>query len=175
MQPDDETQISAENQPIPPQQIAPQQIQIIAPQQIAPQQIAPQQIVPQQIASQQIAHPGMQQVVYIPLNYSPEVNFRNWSYLPLGIGITIYLASVFGSVSSSGSDLISMLGTSACCGLFAVAGFLDAAFYRGKSEWQASTGQSNGGSITGMVFDIIFGVIASIIAIWLCAAVLFWA
>ena len=167
MQPDDETQISAENQPIPPQQIAPQQIQIIAPQQIAPQQIAPQQI-----ASQQIAHPGMQQVVYIPLNYSPEVNLRNWSYLPLGIGITIYLASVFGSVSSSGSDLISMLGTSACCGLFAVAGFLDAAFYKGKSEWQASTGQSNGGSVTGMVLDIIFGVIASIIAIWLIVALI---
>ena len=162
MQPGDETQIPAENQQIPPQQIAPQQIQIIAPQQIAPQQIAPQQIAPQQIA-----HPGMQQVVYIPLKYSPEVNFRYWSYLPLGIGITIYIACAFAATSSTGDELISILGTSACCGLFAVAGFLDAAFYKGKSDWQASTGQSNGGSITGMVLDILFGVIGTIIAIWL--------
>jgi len=150
MQPDDDNQIQDGYQPISPQ--------VIAPQVIAPQIIAPHQIV----------HPGIQQVVYIPLKYSPEVNLRTWSYLPLGLGIAIYLASV--AVVGSGStdvELMSFLGTSACCGLFAVAFFLDAIFYKGKSEWQASTGQLNGGSVTGMVFDIIFGVISIIIAIYI--------
>jgi len=146
MQPDDDNQIQDGYQPI-------------SPQVIAPQIIAPQQIV----------HPGMQQVVYIPLKYSPEVNLRTWSYLPSGLGIAIYLASVIvaGSGSNTGGELVGFLGTSACCGLLAVACFLDAAFYKGKSEWQGSTGRLNGGSVTGMVFDIIFGVISSIIAIWI--------
>ena len=160
MQPDGDNQIQDGSQPISSQAIAPQ---IIVPQQIDPQQIAPQQIV----------HPGMQQVVYIPLKYSPEVNLRTWSYLPLGLGILIYLASAIGSVgSNTGSELVALLGTSTCCGLIAVACFLDAAFYKGKSEWQASTGQLNGGSVTGMVFDIIFGVISSIIAIWIMFALI---
>ena len=38
-------------------------------------------------------------------------------------------------------------------------------FYKGKADWEVSTGQSNGGSITGMVFDFIFAIIAIAFAI----------
>jgi hypothetical protein len=115
----------------------------------------------------QYAHPlnNQQQVVYIPLQYSPDINYRNWSYLALGLGIAIYvMLSVIG-VSSNSDSLVS-LGGSACCSSFAIAAFMDAAFYKGKSDWQLSTGLPNGGSTTGMIFDIIFGVIAVICAIF---------
>jgi len=112
----------------------------------------------------QYAQPQYQQpVVYIPLNYTPEVNYRNWSYVALAVGIFVYgIFSVFGMESNS--DVLMGLAGSACCSSFAVAAFLDAAFYKGKADWQLSVGQPSGGSTTGMIFDIIFGIIAALIA-----------
>mgnify|MGYP001580102330 FL=1 len=117
-------------------------------------------------APQQIVHDGQnhqpmasqQQIVYIDLNYRPKVNLRMWSYLVIGIGIAIYIAFIFGNIWFG--ILSGFLGQSICCSFLAVAFFMDAAFYKGKSDWQASIGQSNGGSITGMIFDILFGIIS---------------
>jgi len=80
------------------------------------------------------------------------------------MGIVIYFGVLmFGNVN--GSNIVFLLGESICCLSFGLGFFLDAAFYKGKSEWESSTGQSNAGSTTGVIFDILFGIIAIVIAI----------
>ena len=44
------------------------------------------------------------QVVYIDLKYSPENNLRYWSYAVIGIGIVIYMSTVFSSGALNGGD-----------------------------------------------------------------------
>ena len=129
------------------------------------QYVAPQQYVH---AEMQYAQPAMpqQQIVYIDLKYKPEVNLRNWSYLALGIGIAVFFG-FFALMVTNNSEIFYALGSTFCCFSFAIAGFMDAAFYKGKADWQLSTGQSNGGSITGMVFDIIFGILCVAYAIFM--------
>ena len=115
------------------------------------------------------------QVVYIDLKYSPENNLRYWSYAVIGIGIVIYMSTVFSSGALNGGDgngFGLIVGNSICCLSFSIAFFLDAAFYKGKSDWQTSTGQSNTGSTVGLVFDVIFGIIALVWAMYILMYVL---
>ena len=129
--------------------------------------IQPQQQIQGQVQLVQVAQ--QPQVVYIDLKYRPENNLRYWSYAVIGIGIVIYMSTVFssGALNGDGSGLGVMIGNSVCCLSFSIAFFLDAAFYKGKSDWQTSTGQSNTGSMVGLVFDIIFGIIALLWAIFI--------
>ena len=129
------------------------------------QHTAPQQYVHADVQYSQPAMP-QQQVVYIDLKYKPDVNLRNWSYLALGIGVVFYFSFV-GLAAANESEIFYALGSTFCCFSFAIACFMDAAFYKGKSDWQVSTGQSNGGSIAGMIFDIIFGVVCVVYAIFM--------
>ena len=118
-----------------------------------------------------VQHP---QIVYIDLKYNPEKNFRYWSYGVIAIGIAIYMFSVFtsGEINGEpGNGLGMIIGNSVCCLSFSIAFFLDAAFYKGKSDWQTSTGQSNTGSMVGLVFDIIFGIIALLWAIFILTVI----
>lgn len=135
----------------------------------------PEQIViqPQQNLQGEVQYTNtvqQPQIVYIDLKYNPENNFRYWSYGVIAIGIAIYMLGVFtsGEINGEpGNGLGMIIGNSVCCLSFSIAFFLDAAFYKGKSEWQTSTGQSSTGSIVGMVFDIIFGIIALFYAVFL--------
>lgn len=105
-----------------------------------------------------------QQIIYVELKYKPEQNYRHWSYAVIVLGVIIYFVSVF---TFSGSNSYGVfLGNAVCCLSFSAGLFLDAAFYKGKSDWQVATGQSNSGSNTGMVIDIILGIIALWIAIF---------
>ena len=103
------------------------------------------------------------QIVYIELKYNPETNYRWWSYGAIALGVLIYLGSIVLFAGGDGTGIV--IGNSACCLSFAAALFLDAAFYKGKSDWQESTGQSNSGSNLGMVIDIILGIIALFLAL----------
>ena len=130
--------------------------------------IQPQQQIQGQVQFLQVDQ--QPQVVYIDLKYRPENNLRYWSYGVIGIGIAIYMLSVFTSgeiIGEPGNGLGMIIGNSVCCLSFSIAFFLDAAFYKGKSDWQTSTGQSNTGSMVGLVFDIIFGIIALLWAIFI--------
>ena len=129
----------------------------------------PEQIViqPQQNLQGEVQYTNIvqqPQIVYIDLKYNPENNFRYWSYGVIAVGISIYFG--FGILFFE-SDFGPFIDNSLCCLSFSIAFFLDAAFYKGKSEWQTSTGQSSTGSIVGMVFDIIFGIIALFYAVFL--------
>ena len=129
--------------------------------------IQPQQQIQGQVQLVQVAQ--QPQVVYIDLKYRPENNLRYWSYGVIGIGIVIYMSTVFssGALNGDGSGLGVIIGNSVCCLSFSIAFFLDAAFYKGKSDWLSSTGHSNTGSMVGLVFDIIFGIIALLWAIFI--------
>ena len=133
--------------------------------------IQPQQQIQGQVQLVQVAQ--QPQIVYIDLKYRPENNLRYWSYAVIGIGIVIYVSSVFSSGALNGDDsgLGMIIGNSVCCLSFSIAFFLDAAFYKGKSDWQTSTGQSNTGSMVGLVFDIIFGIIALLWAIFILTVI----
>ena len=127
-----------------------------------------QYVAPQQYAqpAMQYAQPGMpqQQIVYIDLKYKPEVNLRNWSYLALGVGIIFYFGFMALGANTD-SEIFIAIGSTFCCFSFAIACFMDAVFYKGNADWQLSTGQSTGGSITGMIFVIFFGVLCVAYAI----------
>ena len=133
--------------------------------------IQPQQQIQGQVQLVQVAQ--QPQIVYIDLKYRPENNLRYWSYAVIGIGIVIYVSAVFSSGALNGDDsgLGMIIGNSVCCLSFSIAFFLDAAFYKGKSDWQTSTGQSNTGSMVGLVFDIIFGIIALLWAIFILTVI----
>ena len=133
--------------------------------------IQPQQQLQGQVQLVQVAQ--QPQIVYIDLKYRPENNLRYWSYAVIGIGIVIYVSAVFSSGALNGDDsgLGMIIGNSVCCLSFSIAFFLDAAFYKGKSDWQTSTGQSNTGSMVGLVFDIIFGIIALLWAIFILTVI----
>ena len=97
-----------------------------------------------------------QQVVYIPLKYTPQKNYRTISYIVLAAGICI---SIMLSIVSTftGSAMVSDLGTLVCCGSFTGVVFLDAVYYKGKADWQQANGMANGGSTTSMVIEFILG------------------
>ena len=123
--------------------------------------VAQQQVDPRVLQGQPMMVPQQQQVIYIDLNYRPDVNYRNWSYLAIGFGLLVYFGTL-GSIGYGAEGSAYAISNSICCFSFAIAFLMDAAYYKGKSDWQTSTGQSNGGSMTGMIFDIIFAIIAII-------------
>ena len=47
------------------------------------------------------------------------------------------------------------LSEATCCLSIILTFVFDAVFYKGKADWQSTTGQSNTGSITGMIFNIV--------------------
>ena len=102
------------------------------------------------------------QLVYIELKYNPETNYRWWSYGVLAFGIVTYITIVF---TTGMDDDFGLIANSLCCLSISFAAFLDAAFYKGKSEWQTSTGQSNTGSAISIIIDVILGLIGGAIAI----------
>ena len=103
-----------------------------------------------------------QQVVYVPLKFTPQTNYRTISYIVLIAG---FFASGILSVlsESTGSSFIENLSLLVCCGSFTSVVFLDAAFYKSKADWEQSFGLANGGTKTNMILEIILGVI---LALW---------
>ena len=101
-----------------------------------------------------------QQVVYIPLKYKPTTNYRTISYIVLAIGI---LGSFLGNIMAdiTGFYVFSDLSSVLCCGSFTAVIFLDAAYYKGKADWELANGMSNTGSTASLVFEVILGMICA--------------
>jgi hypothetical protein len=97
-----------------------------------------------------------QQVMYIPLKYTPETNYRTVSYIVLaaGIGISILFSMAAGAI---GSEPVQILSSLVCCGSFTGVVFLDAAYYKGKGDWEQANGMANGLSRASMIIEFIIG------------------
>jgi hypothetical protein len=103
-----------------------------------------------------------QQVMYIPLKYTPQKNYRTISYIVLAAGICISMMLSFVS-TFTGSAIFESLTSVMCCGSFTGVVFLDAAYYKGKADWQQANGMANGGSTTSMVIELIIGAILAVL------------
>lgn len=106
----------------------------------------------------QVMAPGMvqQQVMYVSLKYSPQPNYRTISYIVLGAGIALSFILNF-TAAGMNSRIMESLGSLVCCGAFTAVVFLDAAFYKGKADWQQAHGMSADGSKTSMVVELVIG------------------
>jgi len=102
-----------------------------------------------------------QQVMYIPLTYKPTTNYRTISYIVLAFGIIAAIIASF-LAEASGSYLLMELSSLVCCGSFTAVLFLDAAYYKGKADWQMANGMPNTGSTASLVIESIFGVLCAI-------------
>jgi len=102
-----------------------------------------------------------QQVMYIPLTYKPTTNYRTISYIVLAFGIIAAIIASF-LAEASGSYLLMDLSSLVCCGSFTAVLFLDAAYYKGKADWQMANGMPNTGSTASLVIESIFGVLCAI-------------
>jgi hypothetical protein len=81
----------------------------------------------------------------------------------LAIGIVL---SVMLSVAAGGTNSIfEALNSLVCCGAFTAVVFLDAAFYKGKADWQQAHGMPAGGSKTSMILELVIGGILAILFI----------
>lgn len=109
----------------------------------------------QQIQQSQGVFP-QQQVIVINAKYQPDFNFRYLSYLIFGLGVTISFILSNISTDSSADQYIRFFGEASCCLSIILTFAFDAVFYKGKADWQSTTGQSNTGSIIGMIFNILF-------------------
>jgi hypothetical protein len=105
-----------------------------------------------------------QQVVYVPLKYSPQPNYRTISYIVLAIGIVLYIMLTV-AADGTNSMILESLGSLVCCGAFTGVVFLDAAFYKGKADWQQAHGMPAGGSKTSMILELVIGGILAILFI----------
>ena len=103
-----------------------------------------------------------QQVMYIPLKYTPQTNYRTIAYIVLAAGICISIMLSFVS-TFTGSAIVEALSSVMCCGSFTGVVFLDVAYYKGKADWQQANGMANGGSTTSMVIELIIGVICVVL------------
>ena len=103
-----------------------------------------------------------QQIIILNPKFQPSFNFRYLSYAVLALGITISI--ILGNVSTdTDADIyLRFLSEATCCLSIILSFVFDAVFYKGKSDWQSSIGQSNGGSITGIIFNVIFACIVVI-------------
>ena len=113
------------------------------------------QYINQQIQQSQGAFP-QQQIIIINAKFQPSFNFRYLSYAVFALGIT---ASMILSNMRTDGDVdqyLRFLSEATCCLSIILTFVFDAVFYKGKADWQSTTGQSNTGSITGMIFDILF-------------------
>ena len=113
------------------------------------------QYINEQIQQTQGAFP-QQQIIIINAKYQPDFNFRYLSYVvfALGIGASLILSNV--RTDSDADQYMRFLSEASCCLAIILTFVFDAVFYKGKADWQSTTGQSNTGSITGMIFDILF-------------------
>ena len=113
------------------------------------------QYINQQIQQSQGAFP-QQQIIIINAKYQPSFNFRYLSYAVFALGITAYF--ILSNMRTDGDidQYLRFLSEATCCLSIILTFVFDAVFYKGKADWQSTTGQSNTGSITGMVFDILF-------------------
>ena len=102
-----------------------------------------------------------QQVVYIPLKFTPQTNYRTISYIVLVVGIFVgIMLNVFSGIM--GSSIIERISTLVCCGSFTGVVFLDAAYYKSKADWEQTYGIDNSGTKTNMVLEIIIGIILTL-------------
>lgn len=113
------------------------------------------QYINEQIQQTQGAFP-QQQIIIINAKYQPDFNFRYLSYVvfALGIGASLILSNM--RTDSDADQYMGFLSEASCCLAIILTFVFDAVFYKGKADWQSTTGQSNTGSITGMIFDILF-------------------
>ena len=113
------------------------------------------QYINQQIQQTQGVFP-QQQIIIINAKYQPDFNFRYLSYAVFGLGITAYFILSTMRTDSDVDQYLPFLSEATCCLSIILTFVFDAVFYKGKADWQSTTGQSNTGSLTGMIFDIIF-------------------
>ena len=113
------------------------------------------QYINQQIQQTQGAFP-QQQIIIINAKYQPSFNFRYLSYAVFALGITAYFILSNMRTDSDIDQYLRFLSEATCCLSIILTFVFDAVFYKGKADWQSTTGQSNTVSITGMVFDILF-------------------
>ena len=113
------------------------------------------QYINQQIQQSQGAFP-QQQIIIINAKYQPSFNFRYLSYAVFALGITAYFILANMRTDGDIDQYLRFLSEATCCLSIILTFVFDAVFYKGKADWQSTTGQSNTGSITGMVFDILF-------------------
>ena len=113
------------------------------------------QYINQQIQQTQGVFP-QQQIIIINAKYQPNFNFRYLSYAVFALGITAYFILSTMRTDSDVDQYLRFLSEATCCLSIILTFVFDAVFYKGKADWQSTTGQSNTGSLTGMIFDIIF-------------------
>ena len=113
------------------------------------------QYINQQIQQTQGVFP-QQQIIIINAKYQPNFNFRYLSYAVFALGITAYFILSNMRTDSDIDQYLRFLSEATCCLSIILTFVFDAVFYKGKADWQSTTGQSNTGSLTGMIFDIIF-------------------
>ena len=113
------------------------------------------QNINQQIQQTQGVFP-QQQIIIINAKYQPDFNFRYLSYAVFALGITAYFILSTMRTDSDVDQYLRFLSEATCCLSIILTFVFDAVFYKGKADWQSTTGQSNTGSLTGMIFDIIF-------------------
>ena len=113
------------------------------------------QYINEQIQQTQGAFP-QQQIIIINAKYQPSFNFRYLSYAVFALGISSYFILANMRTDSDIDQYLRFLSEATCCLSIILTFVFDAVFYKGKADWQSTTGQSNTGSITGMIFDILF-------------------
>ena len=113
------------------------------------------QYIKEQIQQTQGAFP-QQQIIIINANFQPSFNFRYLSYAIFAFGITGSWILSITSIDSDVDQYLRFLSEATCCLSIILTFVFDAVFYKGKADWQSTTGQSNTGSITGMIFDLLF-------------------
>jgi len=104
-----------------------------------------------------------QQVMHIPLNYTPRINFRIISYIFLAIGAVFVSTMDTYPTPAKHSAFAESLGSLMFCGFFTGAVLLDAAYYKSKANWQQANGMSKDDSTRSMVFELILGAIGVVI------------
>ncbi|MDB4657059.1 hypothetical protein OAE50_02215 [Candidatus Poseidoniaceae archaeon] len=100
-----------------------------------------------------------QQIIIINAKFQPSFNFRYLSYAIFALGISASFILSNMRTDSDADQYIGFLGEASCCLSIILTFVFDAVFYKGKADWESTTGQSNTGSITGMIFDILFAVL----------------
>jgi len=124
-----------------------------------PQLYGQPQTLNQQIQQTQGAFP-QQQIIIMDLKFKPKFNFRYLSYTVFALGITASITFLeFSEPGRHANDIWRLLSEAVCCLSIILTFVFDAVFYKGKADWQATTGQSNTWSLTGMIFDILFACI----------------
>jgi len=96
-----------------------------------------------------------QQIEPISLKYSPIVNLRIYSFFAIVIGLLAGIVPWW----IGPSEFEFFCGNILCFFSFAIALFIDASYYKGKSDWELSIGKSNSKSTIGMIFNNILGII----------------